>query len=743
MNVIITVSKNGNILNTVELASFVVKGQSSTFYIGRSADCHVILDDQKISRQQCQINFDGKLWKIKNLSDYVDVTVNNSQIYSEVLLSSGDLLKIDDYTMVFEFNSEYGDTVLDDSSTNVVEDSQDQTAVVNENTETMHENFDEIDNGTQTVMEENTETETEAVEVETEDEPDTIDDFDQSFDESELTENGFEAQEEGGLVDAEMLDEYDDNYEDDYAVDSYDDDEGTKVLSGFAKFSLELFGEFAPYDTFNLEDSEVFIGRDAQKCKIVLADPEVSSVHAVLRKNNITCTLEDLQSGNGTILNGKRINKKDITNGDEFIIGGTTFTVRIGSEFIDSQKGMLMPVEENQIMEVEEIVEVMDGDDEDFEGDGSLESSTMSKGGSLFSKESLKDPEKRKKLIIYAAVLVALWVFLDDGESASDSASKKKSTTKVEKVKEAVKAGEAKLTPEQAAQAESLYQLGQAFLIEGKYPEAISEFEKLFVIKKDYKEAIQLNQLAKEKLAQLEKAELERRAEEERALRKKKVKELLEKAEIAVKERSVTSAENLFVKIREIDPDNYDVTNLEIDLNAWKKEKAEKELAETQKIAERKRMVDSLAPGKALFLKEEWYRAIGELEKFLAIKSMDEDLIKDGTDMLKQAKAKLGEVVEPLLGKARSLKEGEDLKGAYNVYNEILKYDPTSVEALNEMDDIKFTLTSRAQKIYREAIIAESLGLFEKAKEKFQEIQQITPEDNEYYIKSTDRLRNL
>ncbi|EQC46879.1 FHA domain protein [Bacteriovorax sp. Seq25_V] len=676
------------------------------------------------------------------MSDYVDVTVNNAQIYSENILNNGDLLKVDEFSLTFEFESAHNiqetPEVIDE-----VDDSTENTAVIEDRTETIQEDFSAEDDGTLTVAEEPVDY-TEALDDTVEEEaPQTLDDFDQSFDESELTENNFETPSDETMGEDEMLDDYADSYDDEYAVDSYDDDEGTKVLSGFAKFSLELFGEFAPYDTFNIEDSEVFIGRDPKKCKIVLADPEVSSVHAVLRKNNITCTLEDLQSGNGTILNGKRINKKDITNGDEFIIGGTTFTVRIGSEFIDSQKGMLMPVEENQVVEVEEIVEVMDGDDADFDGGEGIDSSSLGGNSSLFSKEALKDPQKRKKLLIYAVVLVALWIFLDDGEQPATETAKKANAKKNEKVVEAQKPTESKLTPEQAAQAESLYQLGQAFLVEGKYPEAIAEFEKLFLIKKDYKEAIQLNQLAKEKLAQLEKAELERRAEEERAIRKKKVQELLEKAEVAVKERNVSSAENLFVKIREIDPDNYDVTNLEIDLNAWKKEKAEKELAEAQKIAERKRMVDSLAPGKALYLKEEWYRAIGELEKFLTIKSMDEDLIKEGTDMLKESKAKLGEVVEPLLGKARSLKEGEDLKGAYNVYNEILKYDPTSVEALNEMDDIKFTLTSRAQKIYREAIIAESLGLFEKAKEKFQEIQQITPEDNEYYIKSTDRLRNL
>jgi hypothetical protein len=94
------------------------------------------------------------------------------------------------------------------------------------------------------------------------------------------------------------------------------------------------------------------------------------------------------------------------------------------------------------------------------------------------------------------------------------------------------------------------------------------------------------------------------------------------------------------------------------------------------------------------------------------------------------------------LGKARSLKEGQDLKSAYETFLDILKIEPTNTEALNEADDIKNQLESRSKRIYREAIIAESLSLFGDAKEKFQEVQQISPTDSEYYKKASEKLRN-
>lgn len=189
---------------------------------------------------------------------------------------------------------------------------------------------------------------------------------------------------------------------------------GTKVFKSFAKFELEIFGEFAPYDKYTLEAAETYIGRDPKKCQIVLNDPESSSVHAVIKKNNITCTLEDLKSSNGTILNGERINRSDLTNNDEFVIGSTSFTVKVKSELIKSEDERLMPVETNQVVEVEEVVEVAMDEDEAAEqgitgdmGDGA--------GGrpqeKSFIKRMWKDPSQRKKLI-YGAVVLAAGIYV-------------------------------------------------------------------------------------------------------------------------------------------------------------------------------------------------------------------------------------------------------------------------------------------------------------------------------------------
>jgi tetratricopeptide (TPR) repeat protein len=185
-----------------------------------------------------------------------------------------------------------------------------------------------------------------------------------------------------------------------------------------------------------------------------------------------------------------------------------------------------------------------------------------------------------------------------------------------------------------------------------------------------------------------------------------------------------------------------EVAPLKEELDRWQAEERAKAEEASRKIAERKKMVDALSPGKKSYLAREWHKAGMKLREFTGIKGMDEDLLKEAGTMIADADAQLASEVAPLLGKARSLKEGQDLKGAYETYLEVLNIDPTNKESLDEVDAIRDLLEIRSKKVYREGIISESLSLFGDAKEKFQEVQQISPTDSDYYKKATDKLKN-
>jgi pSer/pThr/pTyr-binding forkhead associated (FHA) protein len=63
-----------------------------------------------------------------------------------------------------------------------------------------------------------------------------------------------------------------------------------------------------------------FIGR-SRRSDIVLTDPTVSRVHAVVCREEGRWTIADLDSVNGVRVNGKRVEKAFLTRGDLIMLG--------------------------------------------------------------------------------------------------------------------------------------------------------------------------------------------------------------------------------------------------------------------------------------------------------------------------------------------------------------------------------------------------------------------------------------
>jgi hypothetical protein len=66
--------------------------------------------------------------------------------------------------------------------------------------------------------------------------------------------------------------------------------------------------------------SELLLGRH-QSCDVVLSDPQVSRRHARLFFRDGSWLLQDLQSTNGTIVNGVRVGRCEVRPGDRLVLG--------------------------------------------------------------------------------------------------------------------------------------------------------------------------------------------------------------------------------------------------------------------------------------------------------------------------------------------------------------------------------------------------------------------------------------
>jgi pSer/pThr/pTyr-binding forkhead associated (FHA) protein/Flp pilus assembly protein TadD len=770
----LSVLKRNQLIQEIDLGKDVlVHDYSETiFLVGRSKDCHVVLDDKKISREHARIIHKSGKWFIeKTNSD--NICQINGEDFDRHELDTGDVFTAEGFSVVVLAKTEKEITNIQQPVTvaalssieiSIQKEAEDlqkslekkskKNATItdlniakiklaeSEEAYSDHSSTGQIDlNGP--VAAPSTSDSSNEVKYQNEAEDDL--DFHQV--ENENFNNNSSISIENQETDADIIiaeNNFEMPSEDENAyslenIDSDRDDESTKVIQSFASIYLELFGDTAPYDRYIVENEKTYIGRDPSKCQIILNDSEVSTTHAVLTKNNIMVTLEDLNSSNGTIYKGDRINKVILGHNDEFVIGGVTFTLKIRSEFLKDESSTLMAVDENQTVEVEEVVEVEAEEGEHLDALGEMVTNAPLEKSIL--KRIWKDEDKRKKLIYAAVILIGAWFMFGDDQKTEPP--KKTAIIKKENKIPTNKTSQKKLTDEQSRSFSALYEIGKDHYQHGRYREALNELQKIAAVDPNFNSSLQsLISLSKEGLSKIEEEEKKRQEEIQAAERKAKVKALLDSAREYTKDRRIDLATKVFNDITQLEPENLEVTRMKLELEDWQKEKERKELEEATKKKEREDKVEKLKPGKTLYLQKEWFKTISKLEDFLRIKNMDDDLTTEATEMLKVSREELDSAVAPLLGKAKSLLEGQDLKGAYEVYQQILRIEPSNAESLNQVGDIREQLANRARKIYREAIIAESLSLFQDAKEKFQEVQQISPVDSAYYKKASEKLKD-
>jgi pSer/pThr/pTyr-binding forkhead associated (FHA) protein len=69
-----------------------------------------------------------------------------------------------------------------------------------------------------------------------------------------------------------------------------------------------------------LKKAKTLLGRDIS-CDVCLDDPLVSNEHALIVKSNGSYVLEDLNSRNGTCVDGESVQRKKLKNGTRISIG--------------------------------------------------------------------------------------------------------------------------------------------------------------------------------------------------------------------------------------------------------------------------------------------------------------------------------------------------------------------------------------------------------------------------------------
>ncbi len=86
-----------------------------------------------------------------------------------------------------------------------------------------------------------------------------------------------------------------------------------------------LVHESAGIREFELVDTEIHVGRELDN-SLRLADPSISRHHCVIRRTASGFEVQDLQSSNGVLLNGSRIQTSPLRDGDRLTLGQIQIT---------------------------------------------------------------------------------------------------------------------------------------------------------------------------------------------------------------------------------------------------------------------------------------------------------------------------------------------------------------------------------------------------------------------------------
>ncbi len=79
---------------------------------------------------------------------------------------------------------------------------------------------------------------------------------------------------------------------------------------------------------YPVQSHRAIIGRDDSRCEVCLDDPTVSTEHAAVVFENNRFIVQDLASRNGTFVNGQRVQRQMLYDGDEVRLGNTALVFK-------------------------------------------------------------------------------------------------------------------------------------------------------------------------------------------------------------------------------------------------------------------------------------------------------------------------------------------------------------------------------------------------------------------------------
>ncbi|HLD98673.1 MAG TPA: FHA domain-containing protein [Bdellovibrionota bacterium] len=563
-----------------------------------------------------------------------------------------------------------------------------------------------------------------------------------------------------------------------------DSDAPTKVAP-LGRIAIKLIfkpGE-ANVEEFELTQDEITIGR-GKNCEIVLNDKKASRKNTLIRKSGMNFVIKDLDSANGTFVNGTKITEQELTGDDKIRIGEIEFLFQASSVDFKAQEKNFMSLQPAEQPPEQPPEQPNDQPAESLAGLPEINLPQLTESGAKFelppSHVSLQAPKepppvsgpnmsrfstgpitgivgvgpgrkatllekfraqpKPRQFLIASILFLVLWWAMEDETPRQNAAKQQPKTRPSAMATEKLPPTYENLTPEQKKFVETQRNMAWDYFKNSEFDKALYELNKVLEILPGDEKAREIQRYATQEKRKIEALHEEKKKREEEARLKAKIAQLTEEIRERMKKKDYEQAKELFSQVLALDPDSQDIA-------AWKKELEEYE--EQKRLREQEREIraqinrqawTTYQEGLALKKQQKHHGAIALFRRIFEMGATDKKVTVMASRRIAQSRAAIAAKREPIMQEATQLEESGELAKAFQLYEKAVQVDPTHRAAHAGMDRLKGILHDRAKGMYTEAVLAESYSDFAVAKKKFEECLSTAPRDDIYYERAQRKL---
>jgi pSer/pThr/pTyr-binding forkhead associated (FHA) protein/tetratricopeptide (TPR) repeat protein len=497
-----------------------------------------------------------------------------------------------------------------------------------------------------------------------------------------------------------------------------------------------------------LETFEVTFGR-SKKADVFLDDQRLSRIHAKISRIGMGYRLIDMNSRNGTYVNGMRVLEHPLNSYDMIEIGSTKIKFLIhdiiadnGPEgpLVDGRMSATGAIEQTKSLQLDPNEAAVLLEFQQQAGPQAINNQPVRQLYTRFPQELKSALSSRSKLIIAIITIAVIVYFLFPSAKKDSTVAPSASTQKESDTKSPANMPReyADLSPEVQRAIEGRYNLAVKLAEQERFEEALDNLRRIHEIIPYYKNSREMFDALSKKMKEKQIAEAQERAKKDE---KEDLAIYLEDGKQYLKEGDFERAAESFNSAIVIDPNN-PIAIKGLKAAEYKVKDIDAIPADRDPEKEKHKLVKELfEKAVAAFTAKSYQEAIDAAEKIRTIELKGEtNYLNDAKQIIDRARMLQKEEFEPFLIQAKEKFAEGDYNASRDLCEEMLKRDAAYDEAKQCLINAKTQLNRLAKEAYTRGYILESMNRIEEAKQYWNRAKNYVRAGDEYFDKVNKKL---